>query len=320
MADFVDMIRTAAGPSITSEDGMAAMQVALAAYESAVKQDSQSNSPISNLQSPVSTGFDRVEIELSTRCYLSKPVELVGAGPRAAPMPPYALRHPDQVRIVGVSDPDPIRGRMAEARPGRCPVFHHPGRNWWRPAWLGAGAIVATQDQMHQSQPSPPWRFGYPALQRSCWAVYTLEWQRALVRRRNAPTHPAICHVLRYAPAGASCTKSWNRASSADRHRRASMNVAIGTWRTASCGNAGATRGSSPMIHQPSAVTMDVSCGTWAAWSSARRRSVRSHYRLRASGRDPARLHRRLPHRGGNAPSAIGIYLDYDRTFPDAGG
>jgi len=35
MADFVDMIRTGRDPSITGEDGMAAMQVALAAYESA---------------------------------------------------------------------------------------------------------------------------------------------------------------------------------------------------------------------------------------------------------------------------------------------
>lgn len=35
MADFVDMIRTGRAPSITGEDGLRAMQVALAAYESA---------------------------------------------------------------------------------------------------------------------------------------------------------------------------------------------------------------------------------------------------------------------------------------------
>jgi predicted dehydrogenase len=35
MADFVDMMRTGRAPSITGEDGLAALQVALAAYESA---------------------------------------------------------------------------------------------------------------------------------------------------------------------------------------------------------------------------------------------------------------------------------------------
>jgi predicted dehydrogenase len=35
MADFVEMVRTGRAPSITGEDGLRAMQVALAAYESA---------------------------------------------------------------------------------------------------------------------------------------------------------------------------------------------------------------------------------------------------------------------------------------------
>jgi predicted dehydrogenase len=99
---------------------------------------------------------------------MSRPLELVliGAGQRGAyAYASYARQHPDEVRFVGVAEPDPIRRQ-------RFADEHDLDDEYCVASWeeliakgqLGQGAIVTTQDQMHVEPAVAAMKAGYHVL------------------------------------------------------------------------------------------------------------------------------------------------------------
>jgi predicted dehydrogenase len=257
---------------------------------------------------------------------MAKPLEIVvvGAGGRGMyAYASYALRHPDQIRIVGVAEPDPIRrGRMAELHDlddDRCFVTWE---DLMAKGQLGEAAIITTQDQMHVEPAVAAMGAGYDVLLEKPMA-HTLEGCMRLVQeseRRGRVLQ--ICHVLRYAPFWRQLHAILDAGVLGDiitvEHRE---NVAYwhmahsfvrGNWRNKAL--------SSPMILAKCCHDLDVL--VWNLPSRVKRlSSVGSllHYRPESVGPEiPSRCVDNCPIEPQCPFSAIGIYLDYERTFPDA--
>ena len=243
---------------------------------------------------------------------MSKPVELVviGAGSRgASAYASYALRHPDQVRIVGVADPDPIRrGRMAEAHDlddaqcfdtweeliGRRPAGRRRHRRHAGPDARGAGR------RRHGGR-----------LRRAAGKAHGAHAGRLRATGAGGGAHRAhpadLPRAALFALLAQAARRSWSRAVWA---RSSPSSIArmwpTGTWRTASCAATGATRRlSSPMILAKCCHDLDVL--VWNLGSPVKRLSLGrlAHALPRRKRRpgDPAALHRRLPHRSRSVPS-----------------
>jgi predicted dehydrogenase len=257
---------------------------------------------------------------------MSKPVELVviGAGSRGATAyASYALRHPDQVRIVGVADPDPIRReRVAEAHDLEDSQCFVTWEDLAAAGQLGDGAIVATQDQMHVAPAIAAMEAGYNVLLEKPMA-HTLEGCVQLVQASERTGRVLqICHVLRYAPFWRKLHEILESGAIGElvtvEHRE---NVAYwhmahsfvrGNWRNKEL--------SSPMILAKCCHDLDVL--VWNLNMPVQRlTSVGSlmHYRAASVGPEiPLRCTDGCPIEAECPFSAIGIYLDYARTFPDA--
>lgn len=257
---------------------------------------------------------------------MSKPVEVVviGAGSRGGiAYASYALRHPDELRVVGVADPDPIRrGRLADAHDideSRC---FTTWEDLIAAGQLADGAIVATQDQMHVEPAIAAMEAGYNVLLEKPMA-HTLEGSVQLVQAAERTGRVLqICHVLRYAPFWRKLHEVLESGVIGDlvtvEHRE---NVAYwhmahsfvrGNWR-----NKGL---SSPMILAKCCHDLDV-----LVWNLkqpvTRLSSVGSlmYYRSESVGPEiPHRCTDGCPIEATCPFSAIGIYLDYERTFPTA--
>ncbi|MFM7583521.1 MAG: Gfo/Idh/MocA family oxidoreductase [Caldilinea sp.] len=255
---------------------------------------------------------------------MSKPVELVvvGAGARGGTAyASYALRHPEEARIVGVADPDPLRReRLAELHDiddSRCFVSWE---EMMAAGQLADGAIVATQDQMHVEPAIAAMEAGYAVLLEKPMA-HTLEGSVQLVQAAERTGRVLqICHVLRYAPFWRTLHAVLEAGTIGDlvtvEHRE---NVAYwhmahsfvrGNWR-----NKGL---SSPMILAKCCHDLDVL--VWNLDQPVKRlASVGSlmHYRSESVGPEiPLRCTDGCPVEAACPFSAIGIYLDYERTFP----
>ena len=257
---------------------------------------------------------------------MSNPTEIVviGAGSRGAnAYASYALRHPDEVRIVGVAEPDPVRRqRVADLHDlddARC--FATWEDLLARPQ-LGAGAIVATQDQFHVAPALAAMNAGYDVLLEKPMA-HTLEGCVQLVQAAERTGRVLqICHVLRYAPFWRKLHELLEEGVIGEivtvEHRE---NVAYwhmahsfvrGNWRNKAL--------SSPMILAKCCHDLDV-----LVWNLAqpveRLSSVGSlmHFRPETVGPEiPARCTDGCPIEASCPFSAIGIYVDYERTHPDA--
>lgn len=135
---------------------------------------------------------------------MRQPLDLVviGAGQRGAvAYASYALNHPNEVRIVGVAEPDPIRRqRFADEHDlddAHC--FASWEELTARPQFA-RGAIVTTQDQMHVEPAIAAMQAGYDVLLEKPIA-HTLEGCVRLVQAAERTGRLLqICHVLRYSP------------------------------------------------------------------------------------------------------------------------
>lgn len=126
---------------------------------------------------------------------------IVGAGHRSMLYASYAIQHPDELRIVGVADPDPFRRSIAavahDLPPERCYASAEALADAGRLADL---AINGTMDPLHVPTSLPLLRAGYHLLLEKPFATGEEEmWELVRTARAEGRT-VGICHVLRFAP------------------------------------------------------------------------------------------------------------------------
>lgn len=126
---------------------------------------------------------------------------IVGAGHRALLYSLYAQQHPDQLRIVGVADPDPIR--RAKVRRmygfGQEMCFEDADALAAQPK-LADAVINGTMDVQHIPTALPLLARGYDMLLEKPFAVNEEEMWRLADAAKRYDRRVMICHVLRYAP------------------------------------------------------------------------------------------------------------------------
>lgn len=126
---------------------------------------------------------------------------LVGAGHRALLYSLYALEHPEDFKIVGVADPDPIRRRKAAQMHGFGEdMCFESAQDLAQQPKLADAVINGTMDTQHIPTSIPLLRRGYDMLLEKPFAVNEEEmWQLQQVAQETG-RRVMICHVLRYAP------------------------------------------------------------------------------------------------------------------------
>jgi predicted dehydrogenase len=113
----------------------------------------------------------------------------------------YALKHPEELAIVGVADPSPLRRRLAAERFGLTPdqCFESADQLGNLPKKADA-AINGTMDHQHVPTCLPLLEAGYDILLEKPFATSEAEmWDLVKAARRRNRTI-VICHVLRYTP------------------------------------------------------------------------------------------------------------------------
>ena len=128
-------------------------------------------------------------------------VIVVGAGSRGMNYASYARKHPEQMRIVGVVEPDPAR-REHTAKTYGIPeemTFATVEELTDRPK-LADAAINGTMDDLHVATSIPLLRKGYDLLLEKPIGVSEDEVTALYGAAREYGRKVMICHVLRYAP------------------------------------------------------------------------------------------------------------------------
>jgi predicted dehydrogenase len=124
---------------------------------------------------------------------------IVGAGDRGSAYGRYLLEHPEEGRLAGVADPDPVaRDRLADA--AGLPAARR--LRGWREALSGRriadAVVIATPDREHAAPAVAFATAGWPILLEKPMAPTAAEC-RAVVRAvERAGVLFAVCHVLRY--------------------------------------------------------------------------------------------------------------------------
>lgn len=126
---------------------------------------------------------------------------IVGAGHRAILYSLYALEHPNELKIVGVADPDPIRRKkVAEMHGfGEEMCFKNAEELAARPK-LADAVINGTMDRQHVPTAVPLLRAGYDMLLEKPFAISEEEVNYLYKVVKETGRKVMICHVLRYAP------------------------------------------------------------------------------------------------------------------------
>lgn len=132
-----------------------------------------------------------------------KPVRAItlGAGARGNVYGNYAVRFPDELDIVGVAEPIPIRNdryaaRHAIADEHRFVTWEHV---FQRPRFADA-VLVTTPDDLHYGPCMQALEMGYDVLLEKPIAPTERECRDILALAKRTGRIVAVCHVLRYAP------------------------------------------------------------------------------------------------------------------------
>ena len=126
---------------------------------------------------------------------------VVGAGHRGILYASYALKHPDELKIVGVVDPDQRRSAELARQHGFSMDNWFPGsEDLARRGRLADAAINATMDKLHVATSLPLLKTGYHVLLEKPVATSAADVRRLLKVARRYKRNVMICHVLRYAP------------------------------------------------------------------------------------------------------------------------
>ena len=254
---------------------------------------------------------------------MSRPLEvvLIGAGNRGArAYASYAFDHPQEVRFVGVAEPDPIRRqRFAADHDIDDAQCFADWRELVARGQMGDAAIVTTQDQMHVEPTVAALTAGYHVLLEKPMA-HTLAGCVELIQTAERTGRILqICHVLRYSPFWRALHEVLTSGRLGEivtvEHREnvvywhMAHSFVRGNWRNAA--------ESSPMILAKCCHDLDIL--TWNLPSPVRQLSsvgALNHYRAENVGPEiPLRCTDGCPIESTCAFSAPGIYLDM-RPFP----
>ncbi len=126
---------------------------------------------------------------------------VVGAGHRSSLYASYALKHPDELRIVAVVDPNELRCRQLAREHGLDADCCFAGvADLVRRGKLADAAINGTMDRLHVPTSLPLLKAGYDLLLEKPVATSAADTRKLLrVAEQNQRT-VMVCHVLRYAP------------------------------------------------------------------------------------------------------------------------
>ncbi len=126
---------------------------------------------------------------------------IVGAGHRAILYSLYALKHPEELKIIGVADPDPIRRKkVAQMHNFGEDMCFESAEELAKHPKMADAIINGTMDRQHIPTSIPLLRCGYDMLLEKPFAVNEEEmWELQKVAQETG-RKVMICHVLRYAP------------------------------------------------------------------------------------------------------------------------
>ncbi len=126
---------------------------------------------------------------------------VVGFGGRGATYAKYAMEHPDELEIVGVAEPNPVRRETARTR-------HNIPQDRLYTTWedlaaqpkMADFAIIATQDNMHYEPALALIDKGYHLLLEKPMAPTPQECKGITEAAEKKGVKVVVCHVLRFTP------------------------------------------------------------------------------------------------------------------------
>jgi predicted dehydrogenase len=126
---------------------------------------------------------------------------IVGAGNRSMNYASFSQRHPEQMQVVGVVDPDPLR------RANAAKLYHIPEEMCFTAVEelvslpkIADAIINGTLDALHVSTSLPLIRKGYDILLEKPIGISEQEVLELYEAAQKHNSKIMICHVLRYAP------------------------------------------------------------------------------------------------------------------------
>ena len=125
---------------------------------------------------------------------------LFGAGARGAEAyGPYALAHPDEIKFVGVAEPDPVRRkRFADAHGIPAEACFESWKDALEQGQMADVVINCTQDQMHKDSGVAALESGYDMLLEKPIANTLDDSIKIVQTAEEQNRYLQICHVLRY--------------------------------------------------------------------------------------------------------------------------
>lgn len=128
-------------------------------------------------------------------------IVIVGAGNRAMIYARHAERHPEEMKIVGVVDPNPIRRKRAQDKFGfGNEMCFDSVEKFCEKGKIADAVINGTMDELHVSTSKPLLKCGYDILLEKPFATNETEMNDLLNEAQKYGRKVMICHVLRYTP------------------------------------------------------------------------------------------------------------------------
>ncbi len=128
-------------------------------------------------------------------------VALIGAGLRGQGYTEYALRHPDEMQVVAVADPNPNRREKMKRDHGiEADMLFDDWRALLARPKLADAVLVCTQDKMHYEPTMRALDAGYHVLLEKPMSPDPVECIAMGEKAKEAGLVFSICHVLRYTP------------------------------------------------------------------------------------------------------------------------
>ncbi len=134
---------------------------------------------------------------------ISKPVTAItcGAGSRGNVYGNYAVKYPDQLDIVGVAEPIPVRNeRYAKKHNIAAENRFNTWEDVFKKPKFADAIIISTPDNLHYGPCMAALKLGYDVLLEKPISPSETECRDILALAKKNDRIVAVCHVLRYAP------------------------------------------------------------------------------------------------------------------------